>query len=205
MKFIIRIFDKYTVNMKIHGKRPPSRGQNISPFQKKLRPELSRPSSVPIAKHLGISVDLSPVLCKLNVWKQDKILILDVGASKNEMVKTIQSKGFSKAVGIDIADEILLSAYGGRIDFRGLPLNERCRVIHFSDILDHFPAGSFDEEEMPGPRLLASKIYLRLLPKGYLIFRDVSDNVSKFKDCLLNIGFKQFLKHEKSVYIFQKE
>ena len=202
MKFIVHISDKYIVN-KIDGKGLPSRGQNISLFLKKYWPDLPRRPSVPITEHFRPSMDLSPVLRKLYVQKQDKIL--DIGAYKNEMVETIQSKGFSKAVGIDVADKILRSAYGRQINFRDLSLNERYRVIHFSFILDHFPGGSFNEGKTPELRLLAGKIYFHLLPKGHLLFSDTAPNVPNFIRSLLLTGFKHITPDEHGLYIFQKD
>jgi hypothetical protein len=194
------------VNIKINGsglpKGPKYLKVSLPKNLKKAWPDLPKPSSVSFDETLGFGTNLSPILHDYNIQKHEKIL--DIGAFKNEMVETIQSKGFYNAAGIDINPEILRSPYGIQINFRDLRLNEKYRVIHFNWVLDHFPGGLFNKEKKPSLQLFANKISLHLLPKGYLIFRDVSDNAPKFKECLLNIGFKHIREQDEYIYVFQK-
>ena len=198
------------MNIKINGsgllKGPKYLKVSLPKNLKKAWPDLKHYSSVSYNKRFNFSVDLvhlSPILNDLNIRKQEKIL--DIGAFKNEMVETLQANGFYNAAGIDVNREILRSRYGMKINFRDLRLNETYRVIYFNQVLGHFPGGIFNKQTRPSLQFFANKIYLHLLPKGYLIFCDFADNVLKFKECLLNIGFKQIYDHDQYLHVFQKD
>ena len=207
MKFTHEIFDKNTVDMKVNRNGFNSMGHKIGRVSlpknlKKAWPDLKHYSSISFDETLGVKTDLSPVLKLLNIQKHEKIL--DIGAFKNEVVETLQADGFHNALGIDVKSEILRSKFGMQINFRDLQLNETYRVIYFSLILSHFESGLFDEQK-PSMHLLANKIYLHLLPKSYLIFRDMPDYLPKFENCLLNIGFKNMFPESKRMCLFEKE
>jgi len=159
-------------------------------------------SSISFGETQKMKTDISPILHHYKIQKHEKIL--DIGAFKNEVVETLQANGFYNAVGIDVNREILQSKHGRHINFRDLPLNETYRVIYFSLILSHFESGLFDEQK-PSMQLLANKIYLHLLPKGYLIIRDMPDYIPKFTNSLLSIGFENLVPKMEREGIFQKE
>jgi hypothetical protein len=147
--------------------------------------------------------NIATKLQEFNLQKHERIL--DIGAFKNEMVEMLQTNGYCNAVGIDVNSKILRSKYGMKINFRDLRLNEKYRMICFNQVLCHFPGGIYNKQLQPSLQLFADKIYLHLLPKGYLIFCDSEDNVPKFKECLLNIGFKQIYDHDQYLHVFQKD
>jgi hypothetical protein len=192
--------------MKINGsglpKGPKMLKVSLPNNLKKAWPDLNRYSSISFDETLGVKTDLSPILHLYNIQKHEKIL--DIGAFKNEVVETLQADGFHKAVGIDVNSDILRSKYGRHINFRDLQLNETYRVIYFSLILSHFESGLFDEQK-PSMQLFANKIYLHLLPKGYLIFRDMPDYIPKFTELLLSIGFRNMFPESKRMCLFEKE
>jgi len=193
--------------MKINGKGLPIRPKivrvSLPKDLKKAWPDLRYYQSVSFEKRYQVKTNLSPTLHDFKVEKHEKIL--DIGAFRNEMVKTLHKKGFFNAVGIDVNDKILKSRYGMQINFRDLPLNEIYRVIYFNHILTHFGYATPCQGKKPSLQLFANKIYLHLLPKGYLFFLDSSYNVSKFMECLLNIGFEHILTARKYFHIYQKD
>jgi len=150
----------------------------------------------------NFNTNIAPVLRDLKINKHERIL--DIGAFKNEMVETLHIEGFHNAIGIDVNSKILNSRYGKQINFRDLPLNEKYRVIYFNQLLEHFPGGIHNNQTQPSLQILANKIYIHLLPKGYLIFCDSEENAPEFNECLLNIRFKHILDVDKYSHIFQK-
>ena len=141
-------------------------------------------------------------LREYNIKEHERIL--DIGAFQNEMVERLQDEGFHNAVGIDVNSRILKSRYGRQINFRDLPLNEKYRVIYFNQLLEHFPGGIHNNQTEPSLQILANKIYIHLLPKGYLIYCDSEENAPEFHKCLQNIGLKHILEKDKYFHIFQK-
>jgi len=195
------------VSIKINGSGFPSGTKIIMkaslPRNLKMAwPDRQNYSSVSYSDDFGFKPDISPVLRELNIRKYERIL--DIGAFKNEMVETLHDEGFHNAIGIDVNSKILKSRYGMQINFRDLPLKEKYRVIYFHQLLDHFPGGLFNNQPEPSLQLLADKIYIHLLPKGYLYFCDYAVNVPEFNKCLMNIGFKLIREKSKYDYIFQK-
>jgi len=126
------------------------------------------------------------ILKDLNIRHYEKIL--DIGAYRNEAVETLRNNGYINAVGIDIDPEIEKSPFGRCINFRDLPLNDNYRVIYFNQILVHFAGEKLAKKNRPPLQLFANKIFLHLLPKGYLIFSDCANNKEKFEECLVRIG-----------------
>ena len=193
--------------MKIIRNGFSSRSRNIGLVSlpknlKKAWPDRNNYSSVSYNETFDFTANIAPVLRDLNIKKHERIL--DIGAFKNEMVETLHTEGFHNAVGIDVNPKILNSRYGMQINFRDLPLKEKYGVIYFNQILGHFPGGMFNSLPEPSLQLFADKIYLHLLPKGYLMFCDFEDNVPKFKECLLNVGFKHILDADKYFHIYRK-
>jgi hypothetical protein len=178
--------------MKINGKGLPKGPKilNVSLPKnwKGAWPARMRYDSASFDKRYSVRTNLSPLLHDFKVKKHERIL--DIGAFKNEIVETLQKKGYYNAIGIDVNPEILKSPYGKRINFLDLSLNEKYRVVHFSYILSHF-GEALPCYIRPSLQLFATKIYIHLLPEGYLIFRDDSPNLLKFRDLLLSIGFKK--------------
>jgi hypothetical protein len=156
---------------------------------KRVWPDLRYYQSASFDERKKASMNLSPLLHDFKVKKHERIL--DIGAFNNVIVETIQSRGFYNAVGIDVNPEILESPFGMKINFRDLRLNEKYRVLHFSYILSHFGDATPCQGKKPSLQFLANKIYLHLLPEGYLIFRDDSPNIPIFLHSLRSIGFKK--------------
>lgn len=194
MKFVVNIFDKYFVNVKINGNGFNSRSRNIGlvSLLKNLKKAWPDHSLVPNVESFGFTKNIAPILrgFKPKILKSERIL--NIGDFKNEMVETLKSNGFCNTAGIDINS------------FRDLKLNKKYDAIYFIQVLKHSPGGYSSEGDKPSLQLFADKIYLHLRPKGYLIFSDFADNVPEFKECLLNRGFKQLPKHKNNEYIFQK-
>ena len=195
--------------MKINGKGLPIRPKimkvSLPKDLKKAWPVRMRYDSASFDQRYSVRTNLSPLLHDFKVKKHERIL--DIGAFKNEIVETLQKKGFYNAIGIDVNPEILISPYGKRINFLDLSLKEKYRVVHFSYILSHF-GEALPCYIRPSLQLFATKIYIHLLPKGYLIFRDDSPYLLKFRDLLLSIGFKKIYAKIVSktwgAFVFQK-
>jgi len=210
MKFAVNIFDNLFVEMKINRNVLSLSGRNTGRISlprnlKKAWPDRNNYSSVSYNETFSFNVNIAPVLRDLENPRIPKCAkILDIGAFKNEVVETLQAEGFHNAVGIDVNPRILKSKYGMQINFRDLPLKDKYAVVYFNHVLGHFPGGMFNSLPEPSLQLFANKIYLHLLPKGYLLFCDSADNVPQFNECLLNIGFKHFLEHKEYFHIFQK-
>jgi hypothetical protein len=200
------------MDMKINGKGLPVRPKivrvSLPNDLKKTWPDLRCYHSASFDNRNKASMNLSPLLHDFKVKKHERIL--DIGAFNNVIVETIQRRGFYNAAGIDVNPEILNSPYGMQINFRDLRLNEKFRVIHFSYILSHFGDATPCQGKKPSLQLLANKIYLHLLPEGYLFFRDESPNIPRFLHSIRSIGFKKRIsrtdRKSKTVrgFIFQK-
>lgn len=159
-------------------------------------------SSVSYSGVFGGNANIARKFRGLNIKEHERIL--DIGAFENEMVEALQTEGFHNAVGIDVNSKILQSRFGIKMNFRDLPLNEKYRVVYFNHLLGHFPGGVFNNQTQPSLQILANKIYIHLLPKGYLMFCDSDKNVPEFIKCLLNIRFKHICDDGNYSHIFQK-
>lgn len=131
--------------------------------------------------------DLPVILADLKINKRQKIL--DIGAFKNEMVETIQNINYVFSRGIDVNPEIEKSLFGEHINFRDVERTEKYSVIYFNQLLAHFSGEELAEKDLPPLWMLANKIFVNMLPKGYLIFSDYAHNSNIFRDCLIRIGF----------------
>jgi len=164
-------------------------------------PDLPHYSSVSFSESFGVSVDLAPVLRRLDIRLEDAIL--DIGAFKNETVESLQEQGFYNAVGLDVNHQILSSKFGRQGNFRDISTDEKYKVIYFSQFIDHLPGGNFNTGMKPKLTLFAMKIWHNLLPGGYLIFSERANNVPELVKALLRTGFI-LISSEKGLYIFKK-